>query len=566
MEFRLIAGRNHNALTLEVQAGFESASRDWRSGSIAWYHPVRADGSVHSVESERTLVLYIGEAIAADDLKLAPDGLVGDGEALLGLKKQAQSICAALTGVFVLVVVDKASGTVIISGDSLGVRPWYWRCEKGALVASCTKQGLRRVMSVSHDVVGVLQITVAGYCIGARTTMQGVRRNLPNSVLEYNPAVGVASLTATKPPDVAFGANIDERAEELRGVFRGAVTDRLKHDRWGTAFLSGGLDSRMVVSSLVERGAPPVVYSLTHQRSLDVHLAKAFAESASITFRGLAFHPARRILWAGRLRKAMEHFGQSLSFSPTGYAWSGDGGSVCAGGVNVSEELTHEIRRFSTSDPKRLLDRLGFAIPSALMSRRNFIDIQRTMLEDLTGEVVRLRQAHENPGSYDFLVANDQRQHLDLHFEHWREHCTNFFLPFYDRDVLALLRSTPESMLEKHNLYARWLSLMPLFVTGTPWQTYPGHIPCPLPKPELAEHQFGDNASARMNVRIAAEFRRNLRSWIAGGLPGWLGISNAKALIVGSLHAVGVRKSEFSATVLNDLIDPHGFGGLEIDR
>ena len=565
MEFQIVAGGTAAVSVADDVAGFAREVRRGASASVSWYRPLAPDDSVHIAQSALGLLLYLGEAVPFEVIQAIATELSAAGQAQDGAAERLMAACRTLTGVFSLAAVDLDSARVLVVSDPLSVRPWYWSSGgPGSLAVTTTRRAMRELLRPEPDLLGVTQLSIAGFCLGARSPMRAVQRNLPGEVLEFTPSRGVRTIVRKAPAELS-DVPIEERGEELRTRFAAAVQSRLDRDHWDTAFLSGGLDSRMVVASLVERDRPPTAYTLTHGRSLDVQLAQLFASQAHLTLHHVSFHPARRILWAGRLRRALELVGEGERFTPTGWAWSGDGGSVCAGGVNVSEDLTAALTTYNESDPAPLLNRLSLMVPKALMSRAEFSEMHEQLAEDLSKELARLTRERGRITSYDFLVANDQRQHLDLHFEQWRHHRINYHLPFYDSRVTDWLRSAPESMIARHALYTEWLNLMPSFVRASAWQTYPGHIPCPLPMPEDLEYQFGARAAARFDRQVDVEFRQNLSNWIRRGLPGWRGISRPKSVVVSLLHASGVRKSDLSATILNDLVDPDGIGGLEID-
>src|SRR5439155_1266079 len=48
-----------------------------------------------------------------------------------------------------------------------------------------------------------------------------------------------------------------------------------------------------------------------------------------------------------------------------------------------------------------------------------------------------------------------------------------------------------------HQFYVKWLDLFPAAVTSVPWQSYPGHVPCPLPIPPGLHYQW---QAARMKA------------------------------------------------------------------
>ena len=52
-----------------------------------------------------------------------------------------------------------------------------------------------------------------------------------------------------------------------------------------------------------------------------------------------------------------------------------------------------------------------------------------------------------------------------------------------------------------HTFYHEWLKLFPPSTTAVPWQTYPGHEPCPVSLPEGVPTQWDWDFSAVKNQR-----------------------------------------------------------------
>jgi hypothetical protein len=75
-------------------------------------------------------------------------------------------------------------------------------------------------------------------------------------------------------------------------------------------------------------------------------------------------------------------------------------------------------------------------------------------------------------------------------------------LPFLDTDVVATALAIPLDWLQRHHLYHKWLNCFSDAVTSVTWQTYPGHLPCPLPPPPGARLQW--ELSAENSFRAAA--------------------------------------------------------------
>ena len=95
--------------------------------------------------------------------------------------------------------------------------------------------------------------------------------------------------------------------------------------------------------------------------------------------------------------------------------------------------------------------------------------------------------------AFFFLIYNDQKRHMDLHFETICQHGVELELPFFDAYFLEKICSLPADDIIYHRAYAKWFELFPYYVRETPWQTYPEHVPCPIKSDKQLSYQWSDS-------------------------------------------------------------------------
>lgn len=559
MEFRCISGRQVASLKAPAIFGFEWIERHWSGGALGWYQPFVDDGSVYAWEDEDWLLLAMGEP-GSDWSHLeswSSSEKSGRGiDPVLALVQAAQhtnEVCS-------IVAIDRSVGRICVCSDNLGVRPWFWNHSHTGLVVATTRRAVRALADLAVDPIGVFQMTQAGFTLGSRSTLAGARRNLPGQVLIY-PSMNETLSTCTVG---TRSENQQTAARELAQQFNVAVESRAARQILGPtrAFLSGGLDSRVIVASLANAAITPKTYSLTLSQSADVTLARQFAARLDLDFTAIPFMPDRRILWAGRLRRVLEDF-ESLPPDSHAIAWSGDGGSVCVGGVYVSQHMTTLLKNAHT-DPQSALDALGLRIPHSILRRESARLLEQMLVDDLRSELARIQNHHGEITAYRFFVDNDQRQHLDTHFENWTEHRIQFLLPFYDRRVVTMMAAQPETWIEFHGIYELWLDILPSIVTALPYQTYPGHPSSHIPVPSESEDQFSTHVRQSFKNRISQQNLTVFMRWIREGCPRQPLLSSMRILLAGIVELIRPRSSS-GLMLLHDLYDPEGFGGIEID-
>jgi len=164
---------------------------------------------------------------------------------------------ARLVGMFAIALWDRSSGTLYLIRDRLGVKPLYWSEVGGNLLfgselkALCAVPEWQRIV----DPAAVLDVLTHGCCHAPRTIYAGVWTLKPGHLLIKR--VGAAAETEVywSLADVAvagmrsrFGGTAAEAAGEVERLLREAVATRLAADVPVGAFLSGGLDSPLVVA------------------------------------------------------------------------------------------------------------------------------------------------------------------------------------------------------------------------------------------------------------------------------------------------------------------------------
>jgi hypothetical protein len=173
----------------------------------------------------------------------------------------------------------------------------------------------------------------------------------------------------------------------------------------------------------------------------------------------------------------------------------GNGGSVGLGHVYLSPQLIEAARAGKRDEA------IAMFLRHAQLAKWIF---RPSLHESLSASVRRgiaeeLEDLHcEDAGRslHLYLMLNDQRRHMSDWLEHLDLHRLEMQLPFYDAEFLALILSTPVDMYLGHRFYTDWLNCFPPSVTAVPWQTYPGHVPCPVEfeNKELG-YQFGGTFS-----------------------------------------------------------------------
>ncbi|HEY6337918.1 MAG TPA: asparagine synthase (glutamine-hydrolyzing) [Candidatus Sulfotelmatobacter sp.] len=183
-----------------------------------------------------------------------------DCEVLVHLyEEKGEKLLDDLVGMYAFVLLDEKNRRVLAARDPLGEKPLYWARfgDRGFAFASEMKAmvpfpGLDRKL----DIAAVAQF-LALRCIPApRTHLRGVRKLAAGEALIADAASGIRTWRYWRPELPVNGnlrpPSVAEAVEQIRNRVRESVRLRLRSDVPVAAFLSGGIDSTMVVTSMRE--------------------------------------------------------------------------------------------------------------------------------------------------------------------------------------------------------------------------------------------------------------------------------------------------------------------------
>jgi hypothetical protein len=388
-------------------------------------------------------------------------------------------------GSFSLCSYDNRSESLLIAADSVATRPVYYFCHERVFFFSTAVRVLLQLPDIrfSMSLEGVAEELMLGVPLGARTVVHPIRVLQSGEYVTVSPTVvernRYSDWAALKPTSAG---SIDELADELYSIFLKGVTDRVGGKPSASCFLSGGLDSRVVASALVETGHEVRTLTYEYPGQLDGPLARDMA--AALETEHLTV-PARHEVKQRDLKAIASRYFKEDEESRTGVrVFSGDGGSVGLGYVYMDEQMVSRLRNGQT---EAVLDEYlsKKRLPRKILRRGVADELESLVRENLRAEVSSGRSADPARDFHVFLMENDQRRHSHFLFEELDRRRTEYELPFLDRRMLLATMAAPVDWFLHHRFYYEWLKRFPSGVQSVPWQAYPGHIPCPIPMPRL---------------------------------------------------------------------------------
>jgi hypothetical protein len=196
------------------------------------------------------------------------------------------------------------------------------------------------------------------------------------------------------------------------------------------------------------------------------------------------------------------------------------------------------VRYFLTSN------RIGLS--TGILSSATRHHLPQMLFEGVVNEVNRYPRHDLGRRLYLFLLFNDQRRHLHLHFESIDQHGLELLTPFFDTQFLQAVAATPVRWGVLHRLYGDFFAQLPSFARQTPWQTYPGHRACPVQDADAqqgADYQWAqvrDRQGLRARLRSAWQLVGAVRSDLKPSV-----FSRSRVWLAALGHALGLQDSRY---------------------
>lgn len=202
-----------------------------------------------------------------------------------------------LNGSFLLVIGDIENKEVIIISDRFGTRPLYYSRKEGSILFASEVKAILKdrsfVKKMDYEALG--NFFVFGEILGDRTFFEGVKV-LPNaSILTWTKN----GISISKYWDLTYRGgekleDVDSMVDELVEKFMNAVSNHLKEPYRYTVSLSGGLDSRSVLSaaSQTKKCQDVTAFTFGMPSCDDIRIARTVANKLNIRHRAIEYDPS----------------------------------------------------------------------------------------------------------------------------------------------------------------------------------------------------------------------------------------------------------------------------------
>jgi asparagine synthase (glutamine-hydrolysing) len=165
-----------------------------------------------------------------------------------------------LRGMFGLAIWDARTRTLLLARDRVGIKPLYYAEAKGRLYFGSEIKSLLCAPDLPRD----LDVSALDHYLSFLYTprdgsiFEAVRKLPPGHTLTWRNGATRVERYWELPPDESYEGTESDAITDLRSVLAGAVRSHLVSDVPLGAFLSGGVDSSLVVGLMAEASSRPV--------------------------------------------------------------------------------------------------------------------------------------------------------------------------------------------------------------------------------------------------------------------------------------------------------------------
>ena len=165
-----------------------------------------------------------------------------------------------LRGMFGIALWDRRSRTLLLARDRAGIKPLYYAERGGRLFFASEAKSLLVAGGANRniDVAALDHYLTFLYTPRDGSIFRGVRKLPPGHLLRWNDGRATVKAYWELPTAETFAGTDAEAADALHDVLRDAVRSHLVSDVPLGAFLSGGIDSSLVVGLMAEVSDRPV--------------------------------------------------------------------------------------------------------------------------------------------------------------------------------------------------------------------------------------------------------------------------------------------------------------------
>jgi asparagine synthase (glutamine-hydrolysing) len=352
-----------------------------------------------------------------------------------------ESAVKRFVGMFAFAVWDRATSMLHLVRDRIGEKPLYYARFGTDIIFGSELKSLRAhpQWRGTIDKVALASFFRFGYVSGSRSIYEGVRKVTPGTVLNFKLAGDSYETTYWSAADAArrgveqpLLSDPKRLTEELEAALRTAVRGQMIADVPLGAFLSGGVDSSLIVALMQSESSIPVrtftmgfedkrYNEAEHAREIARHLGTDHTELVVTAAQARDVIPILPTLYDEPFADSSQiptSLVSSLARQHVTVSLSGDGGDELFGGYGrylEAERLMSALRIFPRSVKRGLAQSLRHIPPATLHWVSRYLSPAGGFLGRINPTADRIARLA------DVLAAPDIDQFYQAILSHWTQ-------------------------------------------------------------------------------------------------------------------------------------------------
>ena len=176
-----------------------------------------------------------------------------DTEVILELFEEYGLNCLnKISGIYAFGIWDSLKKELILCRDNVGVKPLYYAYLNGSIVFSSEMKSLYSLMPQKEININALNCYFRlGYVTGEETIWQGIKRLLPGNTIIFSKGEE-KRIVSNKQISIPNLENIEDAKSYIPKLLKEVLEDQMISDVPVGLFLSGGIDSNLLLSLMSE--------------------------------------------------------------------------------------------------------------------------------------------------------------------------------------------------------------------------------------------------------------------------------------------------------------------------
>jgi asparagine synthase (glutamine-hydrolysing) len=259
------------ALTTLIHRG-PDAEGEWQDGDVFLGHrrlsiiDLRTGQQPMHSSDDRYVIVFNGEIYNYRELRreLQATGAIfrtaSDTEVILeGYRRWGGEVVTRLNGMFAFVIWDRVEHAAFGARDRLGIKPLCWAMKGDTFIVASTLEPFREIGGFDEfDPVAIRDLMTFDYIPAPRTIRRGVRKLEPGSRFYWKRGGREPLIETYWNPPAADRTIPPPSEEELEELLSRVVKRQMVSDVPIGVFLSGGIDSSLLVALMARQSTQPV--------------------------------------------------------------------------------------------------------------------------------------------------------------------------------------------------------------------------------------------------------------------------------------------------------------------